>query len=309
MLLSKKNILSIITALLMVALAGFVAGCSSDGGKGGSNSTKPENAGKMKIVATIFPIYDVAKVVGGDKVDVTVLVPPGAEPHDWEPTVENIKTIGTGKLFLYNGLGLEPTGKLLTPDILKQAKPVEMAALPGMDLLKNDPHMWLDPMNVMKEALYIAQAFGEADPANKEYYAKNAAEYTAKLHELDGEYAAWRSTATVNTLIVTHEAYGYLAHRYNLVQKGIMGISPEGEPAPDTMATIASFVEQNKIKAIFSEELINRKLADAIAKETGAQVYTLNPIEGLTEEETKNGDTYLSLMQENLKVLKKAFAN
>lgn len=306
--LQRKNILGFVLAMLMVVLAGIVGGCGSDSSKTATGKSGANTDGQLNVIATIYPIYDVAKRVGGDKVHLTMLVPPGSEPHDWEPTVDNLKTIGTGKLLLYNGLGLEPTEKILAPDILQQVKPIEMAKTLELTVLGEDPHIWLDPVNVAKEAKYLAQVFGEADPANKSYYEKNAAIYADELMKLNSEYEAWRRTANTQTLIVTHEAYGYLANRYKLEQKGIMGISPGGEPTPDTMASIANFVKENHIKAIFSEELINRKLADAIAKETGAQVYTLNPVEGLTEEEMKNGETYLSLMQENLGVLKKAFA-
>lgn len=292
----------VITALLFLLI---VAGCgSSSTGTGGETGSSGEKSAKLNVAATIYPVYDVAKQVGGDKVDLTLLVPPGSEPHDWDPTVNDLRRIGEAKLFLYNGAGLEPTAKLLTPDVLRQAKPLEMASF--VALLPGDPHIWLDPTNVMKEADTIAKAFGEADPANQAYYEANAKAYKAKLSKLNDEYEAFTKGLKDRNLVVSHEAFGYLANRYNLVQLGIMGINPDTEPTPDKMASIVSFIRAHQVKAIFSEELVSPKLTEAIAGETGAKVYLLNPVEGLTEEQTKAGDNYLTLMEKNLATLKQA---
>lgn len=317
----KQGLLFGLFAVGVLALAG----CGTNGGAGDSN--------KLQVVATVYPAYDVAKVVGGDKVDVKVLVPPGAEPHDWEPTAGDLKNIGKAKVFIYNGAGLEPTEKLLTPDILKDAKPVELAKVVDLRYVDEaeehdhhghstpqsdnhnhegdehhvaDPHIWLNPMNVVKEVDAVVAAFSEADPANKEYYEANGKAYKEKLEALDASYKAFADSLSNKNLVVTHEAFGYLADRYGFTQLGIMGISPDAEPTPEKMAQIVSFIRNNQVKAIFSEELVNQKLANAISKETGVAIYKLNPVEGLTEEQLKAGDTYLTIMEQNLATLKKA---
>lgn len=326
-----------LTAVLTTVL---VAGAAILGGCGLGDSTGEAGKGGLPVVATVYPAYDIAKQVGGDKVNVTLLVPPGTEPHDWEPTVKDLKAVGQAKVFIYNGAGLEPSEKLLASDILKEAKPVELAKSVDVIPIKTveldgeaeaahdhdhhtdeahhddddhdhhhgtvDPHIWLNPMNVAKEVDAVVAAFSEADPANKDYYEGNGKAYKEKLKALDAQYEAFAQTVPNKELVVTHEAFGYLANRYGFTQLGIMGVAPDAEPTPERMASIISFVKAHKVKAIFSEELVNPKLAEAIAKETGAKVYMLNPVEGLTEEQMKAGATYLSIMEDNLKVLKTA---
>lgn len=313
----------------------------------GSNSTESTKNG-LAVVTTVYPAYDIAKQVGGDKVNVTMLVPPGTEPHDWEPTVNDLKAVGKAKLFIYNGAGLEPTEKLLAADIIKEAKPVELSSV--VDMLPSattsldseteathhshegngaeahhhelgaepiagehehhhgtvDPHIWLNPMNVAKEVELVVKAFSEADPANKEYYEANGKSYKEKLMALDTAYRSFAEQVPNKELVVTHEAFGYLAKQYGFTQLGIMGVSPDAEPTPERMAAIINFVKAHKVNAIFSEALVNPKLANAIAGETGAQVYLLNPVEGLTEEQMEAGENYLSIMTQNLTVLREA---
>ena len=330
----RKRVKQLVLAGLVVTIGAFLGGCGQQG------STTSDS--KMKVVTTVYPAYDLAKQVGGDKVDVTMLVPAGSEPHDWEPTAQNLKEIGKAKVFIYNGAGLEPTEKILQSDILKKAQPLELAK--NINLLKiadeehehehdqattpsgeatdkasqnkqagkeehhhgeYDPHIWLDPENVMKETDAVVKAFSEADPANKAYYEANGKAYKEKLAALDKDYKDFAATVTDKNLIVSHEAFGYLAKRYGFTQVGIMGIAPDAEPTPERMSEIVSFVKQNHVKAIFSEELVNPKLADAIAKETGVQVAVLSPVESLSEEQMKNGDNYLTIMRKNLETLKK----
>ncbi|SUP40213.1 metal ABC transporter solute-binding protein, Zn/Mn family [Veillonella criceti] len=332
-----------LTAVLAV---GVVLGSVLLGGCG-SNSTESTKNG-LAVVTTVYPAYDIAKQVGGDKVNVTMLVPPGTEPHDWEPTVNDLKAVGKAKLFIYNGAGLEPTEKLLAADIIKEAKPVELSSV--VDVLPSattsldseteamhhshegngaeahhhelgakpiagehehhhdtvDPHVWLNPMNVAKEVDLVVKAFSEADPANKEYYEANGKAYKEKLIALDTAYHTFASQVATKELVVTHEAFGYLAKQYGFTQLGIMGVAPDAEPTPERMASIISFVKAHKVQAIFSEALVNPKLANAIAGETGAKVYMLNPVEGLTEEQMKAGENYLTIMTQNLTVLREA---
>ena len=332
-----------LTAVLAV---GVVLGSVLLGGCG-SNSTESTKNG-LAVVTTVYPAYDIAKQVGGDKVNVTMLVPPGTEPHDWEPTVNDLKAVGKAKLFIYNGAGLEPTEKLLAADIIKEAKPVELSSV--VDVLPSattsldsetetmhhshegngaeahhhelgadpivgehehhhgtvDPHVWLNPMNVAKEVELVVKAFSEADPANADYYKANGKSYKEKLMALDTAYRSFAEQVPNKELVVTHEAFGYLAKQYGFTQLGIMGVSPDAEPTPERMAAIINFVKAHKVNAIFSEALVNPKLANAIAGETGAQVYLLNPVEGLTEEQMEAGENYISIMTQNLTVLREA---
>lgn len=306
----------------------------------GCGQTPQENQGKLQVVTTVYPVYDVVKKVAGDRADVTLLVPPGAEPHDWEPTASDLKKIGQAKVFFYNGAGLEPTDQILKKEITRDATVVELSQ--GLDLLKLqddddhdhdhdhdadhhdadhhdedyhaeghhhhhhggvDPHVWLDPQNVMKEAAVVADALAKADPAHADAYRANAKKYQDELAALDKDMDAALSSLANKNLVVSHEAFGYLAARYGLTQIGIMGVDADAEPTPDRMAQLVEFIREHDVRTIYSEELVNPRLADAIAAETGAVVRVLNPIEGLTAAQEKAGYDYIKLQRENLATL------
>lgn len=304
-------------ALILLVAVFLMAGC------GGTKSAAPEGTKKIKVVATMYPVYEFVKQVGGDKVDVVMLIPPGAEPHDWEPTAKDIIQIKDAKIFAYHGIGLEPVEKLLTKDVLGNALPLEITKdvtkLPtshedeeeehghghGEDH-KYDPHTWLDPVSVQQEVNTIAQALASVDEKNAEVYKKNAETYNKKLADLDEKYKKALSGMTNKEIVTSHKAFAYLANRYGFEQLGIMGISPDAEPTPDKMAKITEFCREHKVKYIFFETLTSPKLAQTLAKETGAQLLVLNPIESLTEQETKEGKDYIAIMNENLVNLEKA---
>jgi len=296
-----------------IALAALIllVGC-------GSNKAKvatPDGAPKIKVVATVYPVYEFVKQVGGDKTDVVMLIPPGAEPHDWEPTAKDITRIKEAKIFAYHGSGFEPVEKLLTKDVLGTTVPVEVSK--GVSKLvesheddkhghEGDSHMWLDPLSAQQEVNNILAALTAADEKNAAYYKENAGKFNKQLADLDQEYKKTLGNIVRKDIITSHEAFGYLATRYGLHQVGIMGLSPDAEPTPDKMAEITNFCREHKVKYIFFETLASPKLAQTIAKETGAELLVLNPIENLTEEEMKQGKNYLSIMKENLVNLEKA---
>jgi zinc transport system substrate-binding protein len=291
----------------------------------GGNTAKPAEpeVKKIKVVTTMYPVYEFVKQVGGDKVDVVMLIPPGAEPHDWEPTAKDIIQIKDAKIFAFHGKDFEPVEKLLKKEVLGNALPLEVSK----DVIKLeakheekeeehghshdeehkfDPHAWLDPLAVQQEIKTIAEALVSVDEKNAEYYKKNADAYNKKLAELDEQYKKGLDGMTRKEIVTSHRAFGYLANRYGFEQLGIMGLSPDAEPTPDKMAKITEFCREHKVKYIFFETLTSPKLAQTIAKETGAELLVLNPIESLTEQEMKDGKDYLTIMGENLANLQKA---
>lgn len=310
-----KILVSVSIALVALVL---LAGC------GGNKGTTGESAGtaKIKVVATVYPVYEFVKQVGGDKVDVVMLIPPGAEPHDWEPTAKDITRIKDAKIFAYHGSGFEPVEKLLTPDVLGKTLPVQaskdvpkLAAHEAEEAgghkeskhsHEGDSHMWLDPIAAQQEVNNILAALVAVDAPNAAYYKENAEKFNKQLAELDAEYKKTLSNIGRKDIITSHEAFGYLAARYNLHQVGIMGLSPDAEPTPDKMAEITKFCREHQVKYIFFETLASPKLAQTIAKATGAELLVLNPVENLTEEELKQGKGYIAIMRENLVNLEKA---
>lgn len=311
-----KNFKFFLVLLLILSLV--LAGCSND------IKTVPTTNDKIKVVATIYPVYEFARQVGGDRIQVEMLLVPGAEPHDWEPTPQDIIKIKSAKMFLYHGAGLEPVTRLLTKEVLGDVKAVEISQ--GVDLIKKnedsdnhdkvanddnhnhgmDVHTWLDPVIAQQEVATIAKAFIELDPQHKDYYQQNAQRYSMELAKLDQDYKAVLDNVKRRDIVTSHTAFGYLAKRYNLHQIGIMGLSPDSEPTPDKMIQVIEFCRKNNVRYIFSEPLVSPKLANAIARDTGASILVLNPLENLTIEDLKQGKNYLTVMHENLVNLEKA---
>lgn len=318
----KKTIKSIGLVALSVAVSGIV-GCA---GRGKAADSSVSDGGKLKVMASFYPVYDFALKIGGDKVDVTDMVPAGTEPHDWEPGTSDITGLENADVFIYSGAGMEHW----VDDVLKSLenkKLIAVEASTGISLMEGheeedeadkadkageeaheeyDPHVWLDPMNAKKEMENIKDAFVKADPENKDYYENNYKIYEEKFDALNQTYKDTLDPLPGKVIVVSHEAFGYLCGAYGLTQMGIEGLSPDSEPDPARMAEVIDFVKENNVKTIFFEELVSPKVAEAIAKETGAQTEVLNPIEGLSDEEIKAGDDYFSVMEKNLDVLKKA---
>lgn len=310
-----------IAYFLLATLLLFTAGCSSQSAKG-PEAEGQSNSGKLKVAASVYPMYEFTKAVAGDKAEVVTLVPVGAEPHDWEPTPKDLKALNQAKLFVYNGAGLEQwVDKTLQS--LDNKSLVVVESTRGLEVLKGehshadepsdgahadealDPHVWLDPTSAIQQVEAIRDGLIKVDEANKATYEANAAAYIDQLKGLDQEFKQLGSCGR-KEFFTSHAAFGYLAKRYGLTQHPITGLSPEAEPKPKDLADVIATAKNEKIKYIFFETLVSDKVAKTVASEVGAQTLVLNPIEGLTADEVKAGKTYLSVMRENLTNLKLA---
>lgn len=324
----KKSLLTI-TALAATAALGI--GSFNLAYAAGTEDTSSEK--KLNVMASFYPMYDFATKVGGDKVEVTNMVPAGTEPHDWEPAATDVKNLEEADVFIYNGAGMEHW----TEDVLgaldnKELKVVEASR--GLTLLEGkeedeeetedsssdsdasdestdseityDPHVWLDPLNAKAEMENIKNAFVEADPDNKDYYEQNYETYAEKFDQLDKEYKDGLADTKSKDLITSHEAFGYLCQAYGLNQVGIEGLSPDSEPDASRMNEIIKFAKENNVKTIFFEELVSPKVSETIADEIGAKTAVLNPLEGLTDDEINAGEDYFSVMESNLKTIEDA---
>lgn len=332
-----KNIKKILFLLAGILL---FSGCSK-GAETKDAGKDTENKEGLRVYASVYPMYDFAKKIAGDKLDVEMVMPQGTEPHGWEPDTKAIKNLESADLFIYNGAGLESwTDKVIDSLSNKDLKVVE--ASEGVDLIKSshdhededhdhqgaeenhnhnhedheedheheghnhgpmDPHVWISPKNAKIEMENIKNALVELDKENADYYESNYQKYAKMLDELDAKYSEKLSPLPNKTIVVSHEAYGYLCKDYNLTQIGIKGVNAETEPDAKKMAEIINYVKENKITTIFTEELIDPKVSKIIADETGCVVKVLSPIEGLSEEQIKNKADYFSIMEENLENL------
>lgn len=169
-----------------------------------------------------------------------------------------------------------------------------------------DPHIWLDPVRAQRMVDIIAETFSEVDPANALYYHDNAERYKKELEYLHEEFMMALSQCELSTIVVSHNAFSYLADRYNFIIVPISGVSPDMEPSPKRLAEITDTVREQNVDIIFIEHLISPRLADTIARETGARTLVLDPIGGLTSEGEQRGDTYITIQKNNMNNLKEA---
>ncbi len=300
----KKIILVIF--VVVVAVLGYASV------KNGVNLPSPSSSGKLEVTTSFYPLYFFAKEIGGEFVHVTNITPSGAEPHDYEPSTSDIAQIEKSKLLILNGRGFESWGGKIK-DILKDKGETGilevtegLAILQSEDMkpLVTDPHIWLDPVIAKDEANRIASVFYQVDPPRAVQYQVNLQKLQMELDQLDTEFKTSLSNCKQKSIVTSHSAFGYLAKQYGLKQISISGLSPDAEPSPKDLARVSDFVKKNNIKYIFFETLVSPRLADTIAKETGAKSLIFNPLEGLTPEEQRQGKDYFSVMRENLQNLK-----
>jgi zinc transport system substrate-binding protein len=250
------------------------------------------------VVASFYPVYEFARQVAGDRAQVVSLVPTGVEPHDWEPSPQDMAQARRARLFVYNGAGLEPWAEKVKAEV--EGKTAVVSATAGISLVGGDPHVWLDPTLARIEVATIRAALTRVDPGGTEVFAARAKAFATKLDALDERFAAGLRNCARRQVVVSHAAFGYLTRRYGLEQVPVMGLAPESEPSPAALAAIVRLARQRKVEAVFFEPLVSRRLADTLAHEIGARTLTLNPIEGLTREESAAGKGYFDLMTVNL---------
>lgn len=261
---------------------------------------------KLRVVATFYPLAEFARQVGGAHVEVRTLVPPGAEPHDYEPTPQDIVAASSAAVFLMNG-GLDAWAERLLPDLRRDGVRV-MRVQDAMPQVGHDPHVWVNPVLAESIVNQIRAAFKTADPADAAEFDIDADAYIAKLTALDVAYRDGLSRCGVHQVVTSHDALGYLAKEYGLDSVPIAGLSPDEEPSPARMAGIAKLAKDAGAKYIFFEALVSPKLAQTIADEIGAKTLVFNPLEGLTAEESAAGKDYLSVMRDNLANLRTALS-
>jgi len=294
------------TFFVFAAVAIALAGCRQDVG---TQSARP------LVVASFYPHYEFARQVAGDRAEVISLVPTGAEPHDWEPSPQDIVRIGQARVFVYNGAGYERWIDRLAGGIGATGA-VVVRATEGIELLPadlrgertpvSDPHVWLDPRLAQHEVEAIRAALAKADPAHEKEYADHARAFTTKLAALDEAYATGLGQCVRRDLIVSHDAFGYLARRYRLLVVPLMGLAPDAEPSPAQLASIVRLANRRRVKYVFFETLVSPKLAETLTHEIGARTLVLNPIEGRTHDEAAAGMGYVELMERNLNNLRTA---
>jgi len=310
-------ILGIIALALVIAFLGFSKG---------SKVSQKNDEGKIKIITTLFPLYDFAKNIGQDKVEVSLLLPPGVEAHSFEPKPDDIVKINETDIFIYTGEFMEPWAHDIIQGADKKVKAVDASV--GIEMMKEegyeheetdrheseeehhhhdgvDPHIWLDFDNDKAMVKTITKALSEKDPDNANYYQQKSEEYQNKLSAMDSEYKMSLSSCASKEIVYGgHYAFGYLANRYSLKYSAAQGVSPDAEPTAQDLIELVEQIRKDNIKYVFYEELTTPKIAETLANETKAKMLFLNAAHNVTKEDFQNNISFLAIMQENLTNLK-----
>ncbi len=286
-------------ALFTIGL--IIAGCTGTG---------PAEHTGVSVVTTFYPLYDAAREIAGANATVSSIVPNGVEPHDYDPSPSQIAGISGADVFVEAGVGFDGLEGKLRQGL--GAKAVIVNASEGVSLESGgqedgsaagvDPHIWLSPKRMMVIADNIKNGLEKADPGNRVGYERNAEGFKARLKQLDSEYRSGLRGCKQDTILTSHNAFGYMAADYGFKQVYISGLSPDAEPSPKKIAELVDAAKKDNISYIFYEELVDPRIAQTIAGEIGAQTLELSPLEG-----TKNkDDDYFSVMRRNLKNLRTA---
>lgn len=316
-----------VAGAVALGLVAVSACSSSDAAEGGSD-------GKLKVVASFYPMQYLAEQIGGANVSVTTLTKPGVEPHDLELKPRQTAELNDSGLILYLK-GVQPA----VDDAIAESGVEHKVDAATLTTLENhgtgaghdhgheesgheeaahedehghdgeseagaDPHIWLDPVKYAEVAEGVGKALGKADPDHAADYTKNADALVSKLNGLNTDFEQGLKNSSTKTFITTHSAFGYLAERYGLDQEGIAGVDPESEPSPARIKELQTIAKEEKVTTVFFETLASDRTAKTLADDAGLRTDVLDPLEGITDR--SKGDDYMEVMRSNLAALQKA---
>jgi zinc transport system substrate-binding protein len=267
----------------------------------------------FQIVTSFYPLYYFTQSIAGTLLKVVNITPAGAEPHDYEPSTGDIVQMEQSRLIILNGGHLEAWGDKVAENLKGTATKILTVGdvLASHTVTENgktdtDPHVWLDPVLAKQEAHAIMLGLSATDPSHATDYQAGERALDSRLDTLDLNYRTGLRNCVRKDIVTSHAAFGYLAGEYGLNQVAIAGLSPDAEPSISQLASLAAYVKEHQVKAIFFESLASPKLSNTLSTETGVKTMELNPLEGLTAEQIRQGDNYFSVMQKNLRTLRNA---
>lgn len=259
---------------------------------------------KLTVVSSFFPIGEFVKKIGGDMVESSLLIPAGAEPHDFEPTINQIQTVDSADVLVYNGLGIENWIAKINSAHKIDASEGLNASYADKRNMTLDPHIWLDPLLAKKEVENIRNGLMIIDPSNKDTYFNNAKIFLNELDNLDKAIRTDLESCKKRDFISFHNSFSYFAKQYGLNQHSISNVGPEAEITPTRLAEIINIAKSLGLSIIYSEELMDSRYASVVAQEIpDGKVLVLSPIEGLTKIEQDSGIGYIDKMHQNIKNL------
>lgn len=315
----------IVLVLFCCLLLQFATACSQ-------KSEQKADVQRLTAVTTLFPLYDFARTIAGDRAVVHLLLPPGMEAHSFEPKPSDMARLTKADLFIFTSREMEPWAekvlqgadnrRLLVVDAssgIVAIKSEEKHDHDGAGAKKmqdhrhaheepagTDPHIWLDFSNATTMVSTIRDAFVAKDPANRDFYMQNAQKLMGELGVLDKKYAAMLVTCKQKVLVSGgHFAFGYLAKRYGLTYQAAYGFSPSAEPSPRDLIRMSNLLKKQNTKYLFYEELIEPRVAETIAKETGVTLILLHGAHNISRNDFQAGVTFGALMERNYEALRK----
>jgi zinc transport system substrate-binding protein len=297
----------------------------------GFSETALGQEARTRVVATLFPLYDFARNIGQDRIEASLLLPPGVEPHAFEPKPGDIARVAQAEVFIYTGKTMEPWADKIVRGVgnsrlrlVDSSRGIELMKMEGAEdgagqtnampppyrhdhgPQSVDPHIWLDLANSQIIIDTIADALIRARPADERLLRQHAEAYKEKLRALDDAFAAELSKCPLREFVhAGHYAFGYLARRYHLTYVAAQGFMPDSEPTAKQLAALARQVQSHGLKVVFYEELVEPRIASTVAKATGAQLLMLHGAHNLSRDEFEKGASFISIMQANLTNLKR----
>lgn len=272
---------------LLLLLSLFLTSCK------GSHQ---DDNGKINVYTSFYAMYDFARTIGGDDINVINIVPTGTEPHDFEPTASDMAKLSSGNVFIYNGAGMDDWAQNVSSTLPESVKTV--CASDGLEIEGSDPHVWLSMENAKKQLNKICDALSEADKSHAQNFRTRTDEYISQIDNLEQEYKSAEFNG--QTLLVTHGAYGYLCREIGIHQLALTSGQNETEASPSQIADSVKASGNKNVKAIYYDPLDGDKLAKVIASEANIETMPLYTFEG----DSENRD-YITIMRENLEQLKK----
>ena len=309
----KRKLLAVITAAATVF---SLCACSSESGYSNSDS------GKLKIISTVFPPYDLARQIAGDNAEISILLPPGSEIHNYEPSAKDMIAIRNCDIFLYIGGENEQWAeKLINSNDTKNITAVKL--IDYVPVLsededehdhdhdhehehETDEHIWTSPKNAQLMLSAVYDAICKVDPSDKQTYTKNKDAYAKQLSDLDNAYRSAVDNAKNKTIVLADKfPFRYLAHEYGLeFSAAFAACSDESEPGVSTMIKLTKTIKENNIPAVYYLEFSSTKIADTLCDETGATKLMLHSCHNVSKQDIENNVSYVDLMKQNLENLK-----
>ncbi len=275
---------------------------------------------KPMVAVSTFSLYDIAKHVGDGTLEVINIIPFGVDPHSYEPNPKSMGKISDSRLVVYNGAGLEPwiDGFEFKNKVINMSKHVALRELGSQEHEHHehhddhcthsqvDPHYWLDFSNMKTATKIIARELIKLSPQNELLYLANRDKYLKMLEKLDADYKESLSECKLDTVIVNHNALGYLSRNYGFHVESLSDFSPEAEPSAKNMARLISHVKEHSISTVFFESFVSDRAMKNIAAEANVTVDVLQPLGNITADEAQKKSTYESIMYLNLEKISKA---